>query len=43
MSKDYSDIENVIAIRGATTSSGNTSKEIEDSVDELNDELMFRN
>ena len=43
MSKDYFDIENVIAIRGATTSSGNTSKEIEDSVIELIDELMFRN
>ena len=28
MSKDYFDIENITAIRGATTSNGNTSKEV---------------
>ena len=43
MSKDYLDIEKVTAIRGATTSSGNTSKEIENSVVELIDELILRN
>jgi len=43
MSKDYLDSENVTAIRGATTSSGNTSKEIENSVVELIDELISRN
>ena len=43
MSKDYLDIEKVTAIRGATTSSGNTSKEIENSVVELIDELISRN
>ena len=43
MSKDYLDIENIIAIRGATTSSGNTLKEIENSVVELIDELIARN
>ncbi len=43
MSRDYLDSEKVTAIRGATTSSGNTSKEIENSVVELIDELMSRN
>ena len=43
MSKYYLDSENVSAIRGATTSSGNTSNEIENSVVELIDELILRN
>ncbi len=43
MNKDYLDSEKVTAIRGATTSSGNTSKEIENSVVELIDELILRN
>ena len=43
MSKDYSDIENIIAIRGATTSNGNTSKEIKNSVVELTNELISQN
>ncbi len=43
MTKDYFHRENVTAIRGATTSSGNTSKEIENSVVELIDELILRN
>ena len=43
MTKDYFHKENVTAIRGATTSSGNTSKEIENSVVELIDELILRN
>ena len=43
MSKDYLDYQNVTAIRGATTSSGNTSNEIENSVVELIDELISRN
>ena len=43
MSKDYFDIENITAIRGATTSDGNTLKEIENSVVELIDELILRN
>ena len=43
MSKDSIDIENVTAIRGATTSSGNTFKEIENSVVELINELILRN
>ena len=43
MSKDSIDTENITAIRGATTSSGNTSKEIENSVVELIDELILRN
>ena len=43
MSKDYLNIENVTAIRGATTSNGNTFKEIENSVVELIDQLMVRN
>ncbi len=43
MSKDYLDNKNFIAIRGATTASGNTSKEIENSVVELIDELILRN
>ena len=38
MSKDYLDIENIATIRGATTSSGNTFEEIENSVIELIDE-----
>ena len=43
MNKDYSNIENIIAIRGATTSGGNTFKEIENSVIELINELILRN
>ena len=43
MSKDYFESENLTAIRGATTSSGNTLKEIENSVIELIDELILRN
>jgi len=43
MSKDYLENKNLIAIRGATTSSENTSKEIENSVIELIDELIMRN
>ena len=37
------DINNFIAIRGATTSTGNTVKEIENAVVELIDELILRN
>ena len=43
MINNYLDSQNVTAIRGATTSSGNTSKEIENSVVELIDELISRN
>ena len=43
MSKDFPQIENITAIRGATTSSGNISKEIENSVVELINELIVRN
>ena len=43
MNKDYLDSKKVTAIRGATTSSGNTIKEIENAVVELIDQLMFRN
>jgi len=43
MSKDFSAIENITAIRGATTSCGNTSLEIENSVVELINELILRN
>ena len=43
MSKDYSDIENITAIRGAITSDGNTKKEIENSVVELINQLILRN
>tara|TARA_X000000368_G_scaffold215423_1_gene170088 strand:+ start:39 stop:422 length:384 start_codon:yes stop_codon:yes gene_type:complete len=43
MNKDYLNIENIIAIRGATTSSGNTLEEIENSVVELINELILRN
>ena len=43
MSKDYFDIKNITAIRGATTSNGNTLKEIENSVIELINELILRN
>ena len=43
MSKNFLDSQNVTAIRGATTSSGNTFKEIENSVVELIDELISRN
>ena len=43
MNKDYFGIENITAIRGATTSSGNTLKEIENSVVELINELILRN
>tara|TARA_S200000501_G_scaffold78057_1_gene69862 strand:+ start:29 stop:412 length:384 start_codon:yes stop_codon:yes gene_type:complete len=43
MNKDYFGIENITAIRGATTSSGNTLDEIENSVVELINELILRN
>ncbi len=43
MNKDYFDIENITAIRGATTSNGNTIKEIENSVIELTNELISQN
>ena len=43
MSKDYFDIENITAIRGATTSDGNTTEEIRNSVVELINELILRN
>ena len=43
MPKDQLHSENITAIRGATTSSGNTFKEIENSVVELIDELILRN
>ena len=43
MIKDFLDSTTITAIRGATTSSGNTSTEIEDSVVELIDELISRN
>ena len=43
MSKDNLDREHIKAIRGAITSNGNTSKEIESSVIELIDELILRN
>ena len=43
MSKDYLYSEKITAIRGATTASGNTSKEIENSVVELINELILRN
>ena len=43
MSKDYLESENITAIRGATTSRGNTAKEIENAVVELIDELILRN
>ncbi len=43
MNNDFQNIENIIAIRGATTSNGNTLKEIENSVVELINELILRN
>ena len=43
MSKDYFDIENITAVRGATTSDGNSLEEIENSVVELINELILRN
>ncbi len=43
MSQDFLNIKNITAIRGATTSDGNTSKEIENSVVELINELILRN
>ena len=43
MSKNNLESQNITAIRGATTSSGNTFKEIENSVVELIDELISRN
>ena len=43
MPKDHLDREHITAIRGATTSNGNTFKEIENSVVELIDELILRN
>ena len=43
MSKDYLECQSFTAIRGATTSSGNSSNEIENSVIELINELISRN
>ena len=43
MSKDHLNREHITAIRGATTSNGNSLKEIENSVIELIDELILRN
>ena len=43
MPKDHLDYEIITAIRGATTSSGNTFEEIENSVVELINELILRN
>ena len=43
MLKDQLDSEYITAIRGATTSSGNSFKEIENSVVELINELILRN
>ena len=43
MSRDNLDIKKISVIRGATTSSGNNLKEIENSVVELIDELISRN
>ena len=43
MSKEHLDTKHITAIRGATTSSGNTTEEIEVSVVELIDELISRN
>ena len=43
MPKDHLDCEIITAIRGATTSSGNTYEEIENSVVELINELILRN
>ena len=43
MPKDHLDCEIMTAIRGATTSSGNTFEEIENSVVELINELILRN
>ena len=43
MSKDYLYSKKVTAIRGATTASGNTSKEIENAVVDLIDKLILRN
>ena len=43
MNIDCLESEKVTAIRGATTSNGNTLKEIENSVVELIDELILRN
>ncbi len=43
MTKNFFCNENVVAIRGATTSKANTSIDIENSVVELIDELILRN
>ena len=43
MPKDHLDCEIITAIRGATTSTGNTFEEIENSVVELINELILRN
>ena len=43
MHKDFLKSGNIIAIRGATTSTGNTSQEIKKAVIELIDELIMRN
>ena len=43
MINDYLKRENIYAIRGATTSIGNTLREIEDAVVELINELILRN
>ena len=43
MGKDFSESQNVIAIRGATTSNGNTLEEIKNAVVEIINELILRN
>ena len=43
MTKESFDIETIASIRGAITSTGNTTKEIENSVVELINELILRN
>ena len=43
MSKDYLNSKSFSAIRGATTSSGNSLEEIKDAVIELIDQLILRN
>ncbi len=43
MNKDYSNNIYITSIRGATTSTGNTSLEIKNVVVELIDELILRN
>ena len=43
MNNDHKGTKHMTAIRGATTSNGNTFKEIENAVIELIDELILRN